>query len=108
MLNKNTVFCFTGKSPKPRHEMEAIATKAGASVTKTVTNQTTILVLADMNTQSAKAKRARANGIELIGPQTFFSMCSGTNNVAISKKEVKLEKELIIQETEKFDRKIVL
>ena len=69
---KNAVFCFTGKSPKPRKEMIAIANKAGAAVTQSVINMTTILVIADANSTSAKAQKARLIGIDLISPEQFF------------------------------------
>ena len=49
---KTAVFCFTGKSPKSRQEMEAIAIKTGASVTKSVNDKTTILVITDINSTS--------------------------------------------------------
>ena len=65
---KDAVFCFTGKSPKPRSIMEAIAIEAGASVTRSVTNRTTILVIADANSASSKANKALAAGIDLISP----------------------------------------
>lgn len=73
---KTAVFCFTGKSPKSRQEMEAIAIKAGASVTKSVNDRTTILVITDVNSTSSKAKKARANSIYMISPSQFFMMCS--------------------------------
>lgn len=81
-LNEDTgawldaVFCFTGKSPKTRTEMQAIAINAGASVTKTVTRGTTILVIADANSTSSKATKAREIGIDLISPEQFFDMCN--------------------------------
>ncbi len=77
MLNKNTVFCFTGKSPQSRSKMEAMAMEAGASITKSITSRTTILVLADIHSQSSKAKKARINGVSLITPEIFFIMCKG-------------------------------
>lgn len=73
---KNAVFCFTGKSPKPRTQMTAMAIDAGASVTKSVTRQTTILVIADPASTSSKARKAREIGIDLISPEQFFEMCS--------------------------------
>lgn len=74
----DAIFCFTGKAPKTRAEMESIAIKAGASVTKSITNSTTILVIADANSMSSKAKKARVNGIDLISPQQFFDLCNET------------------------------
>jgi len=72
---KEAVFCFTGKSPKTRVEMQAIALNAGAKVTKSVTNQTTILVIADASSKSIKAEKARSMEIDLISPSQFFMMC---------------------------------
>ena len=92
---KDAIFCFTGKSPKTRPEMEAMAIKAMAQVTKYVSNRTTILVIADANSMSSKAKKARLNGIALISPKQFFKMCASSpysvdplhynDNVKISK-----------------------
>lgn len=87
---KHAVFCFTGKSPKPRSEMEAIAIQAGTSVTKSVTNKTTVLVVADSWSKSAKTKKALSMGIDIISPEDFFEICNNkieidktiTNNVA--------------------------
>jgi len=107
MLNKNIVFCFTGKGPLTRDEMEATAIKAGASITKSVNNKTTILVIMDMNSQSTKAKKARELGIDLIGPNTFLAMCS-TGNYSTPKPEVKLEMKTIEAEVKRPLRKIVL
>lgn len=108
MLNKNMVFCFTGKGPLPRSEMTDIAIKAGASVTKSITNQTTTLVIMDMDSQSTKAKKARKNGIDLIGPKTFFAMCNITNHISI-KHEAELEQKIIEEQTKKpLLRKIIL
>lgn len=79
---KNAVFCFTGKSPKTRPEMESMAIEAGASVTKSITNKTTILVIADANSMSTKARKARENGIDLISPSQFFIMCQSIGATA--------------------------
>lgn len=75
------IFCFTGKSPKPRSEMEALAIKAGASVTKSITNETTILVIADPNSTSSKAIKARRERLDLISPEDFFEICNDTINL---------------------------
>jgi BRCT domain type II-containing protein len=69
------IFCFTGRCPKPRSEMEAIAIKVGASVTKSITQKTTVLVISDPNTISTKACKARAKGITMISPSKFFKIC---------------------------------
>lgn len=77
---KDVVFCFTGKSPKPRHTMTCIAIDAGASVTNTVLSYTTILVIADANSTSKKAEKAREMGIDLISPEQFFEICDFPNH----------------------------
>lgn len=86
-----TVFCFTGKSPKPRKEMEAIAIKAGASVTKSVNDRTTILVITDVNSSSSKAQKARAYAIDMISPSQFFMICSSITTSKDSNKINKLK-----------------
>lgn len=72
---KTAVFCFTGKSPKTRPEMEGIAINAGAQVTQSVNGKTTILVITDANSTSCKAENARDRGIDLISPSQFFMIC---------------------------------
>lgn len=89
---ENIIFCFTGKSPKTRTEMEFIATEAGASVTKSITNKTNILVIADPHSMSSKAKKARKTEICMISPEQFFGMCKsgtveGINSTVFVKKE---------------------
>lgn len=65
--------CFTGKSPKPRPEMSSLAKAAGASVINSVGDNTTILVIADTSSTSAKAIKARKLGIKLMSPEDFLS-----------------------------------
>lgn len=72
---KTAVFCFTGKAPLTRPELEFIAIDAGASVTKSVVGRTTILVIADANSTSVKATKARSMGIDLISPSQFIDIC---------------------------------
>lgn len=90
---KTAIFCFTGKAPKTRTEMESIAIQAGALVTKSITNKTTTLVIADANSMSSKARKARTNGIDLISPEQFFLMCNsisyGVDNIVVKKPEYK-------------------
>ena len=69
------VICFTGKSPRPRSEMAKLAEWMGASTTNSITSSTTILVIADKDSTSSKAVKARKAGIELILPEEFLTMC---------------------------------
>ena len=77
---KDVVFCFTGRSPKTRNEMVDIAIDAGASITISVCISTTILVIADANSKSQKAEKAREMGIDLISPEQFFEICDFPNH----------------------------
>jgi DNA ligase (NAD+) len=76
VFNGETI-CFTGKSPKPRPEMNSLAKAAGASVVSSVGSSTTILVIADINSISSKAIKARELGIKLMSPEDFLSNVSG-------------------------------
>lgn len=67
------IVCFTGKSPKPRSEMSRLAEAAGASVSSSIKSDTTILVIADINSTSSKAVKARELGIKLISPEYFLN-----------------------------------
>jgi len=82
MLN-DEVICFTGKSPKPRKEMMKIANRAGATVSNSITKKVTILVMADINSSSNKAVKARSMGIQLITPETFFQLANEKNTSTI-------------------------
>lgn len=111
---KDIIFCFTGKGPMSRNELTAIAIKAGASVSKSVTNTTTTLVISDMDSQSVKAKKARSLGIDLIGPQTFLAMCKAQNITSFAsalyfKQKVNKEIRIIEEQVKKpLVRKIIL
>lgn len=101
---KTAVFCFTGKSPKTRPEMEAIAINAGAQVTRSINKKTTILVIADANSMSSKAQKARDIGIDLISPSHFFMMCDPilTTNGNYKTNQVQIKKpKLTTKPTEK-------
>lgn len=67
------VLCFTGKSPKPRSEMQSLAQSAGGSISNSVSSKTTILVIADIDSTSSKAIKAREFGIRLMSPGDFLS-----------------------------------
>ena len=69
---KGETICFTGKSPKTRPEMSQLAESAGASVSNSVNANTTILVIADTDSMSSKAVKARKRGIRLILPEDFL------------------------------------
>ncbi len=66
--------CFTGSSQKPRSELEALATGAGAEVKKSVGKKLTYLVMADPNSNSSKAQAARKNGTTCISEEQFLEL----------------------------------
>lgn len=66
--------CFTGKSTKPRAELERLASEAGGTVKNSVGKGLTYLVLADANSTSSKAQAARKNGTECLSEEKFLQM----------------------------------
>lgn len=73
--------CFTGELQCSIHgrsigrEMaQALATQAGCEVANSVTKKLDILVVADPNTQSGKAKKARDYGIRILAESVFWRM----------------------------------
>lgn len=71
--------CFTGElqcrhegHPISRQLAEELATKAGLVVMDSVTRACDLLVLADPNSQSGKAKRARQYGIRVMQEAVFW------------------------------------
>ena len=68
------VFVLTGKMVHPRsyyvEKIEAAGGKEGSSVN----SKTDYLVIADVNSQSSKAKKARELGTKLISPEELEKM----------------------------------
>lgn len=62
------VFVLTGKMPKKRNEYEAMITSKGGIVAGSVSKNTDYLVIADVNSTSSKAEKARKLGTMLISP----------------------------------------
>lgn len=62
------VFVLTGKMPKKRNEYEAMITSKGGIVADSVSKNTDYLVIADVNSTSSKAEKARKLGTKLISP----------------------------------------
>jgi DNA polymerase-3 subunit epsilon len=73
--------CFTGElrsringEPISRDIAEALAEQAGLAVASSVTKKLDMLVVADPNTQSGKAKKARQYGIRIVAESVFWPM----------------------------------
>ena len=71
--------CFTGDlaatiggDPVSREQAETLAIAAGLTVAKSVTKKTDLLVLADPNSMSGKAKKAREYGTTLMAEAVFW------------------------------------
>jgi len=77
--------CFTGELQSTiqgqmitREFAEKLARDAGLNVLNTVNKKLDILVVADPNTQSGKAKKARAYGIRILSDNVFWRMINIT------------------------------
>jgi len=69
-------FCFTGAMSRPRKELENMALDAGAEIKKSVSAGLTHLVMADPESTSTKAQKARELGTQCISEDTFKEMCN--------------------------------
>lgn len=75
--NKESLsFVLTGKMEQPRSYYEEIINKAGHKVVGSVSKNTAYLVIADVNSTSSKAKKAREVGTKLISPDELVAMFS--------------------------------
>ena len=64
---KKKVFCFTGKLELlTRNEARSYVQRAGYSWTTDVTREVDYIVMADPNSTSIKARKARALGIKIL------------------------------------------
>ena len=68
-------FCFTGAAARPRKELWGLVEKNGGIVHENMKKDTTFLVLADPNSTSSKAVKARKQGTTLISEEDFVKMC---------------------------------
>ena len=70
-------FCFTGAMEYKRKDLQAMVTAHGGTNLDSVTKNLASLVIADPNSASGKAKKARELGITLISPEQFLEMVNG-------------------------------
>ena len=70
-------FCFTGAMKYKRKDLQDMVTAQGGTNLDSVTKNLTYLVIADPNSTSGKAKKARELGITLISPEQFLEMVNG-------------------------------
>lgn len=69
-------FCFTGAASMPRKELWALVEKNGGIVHESMKKDTDVLVLADVNSTSSKAVKARKQGTTLLNEEDFVKMCT--------------------------------
>ena len=70
--------CFTGTlETMGRKEAQKLAESVGFEVKGGVTKGLTYLVIADPNSQSSKARKARELGTKLLSEKEFLDMCKG-------------------------------
>lgn len=67
-------FVLTGKMPKKRSEYEALIKAAGGKVAGSVSKNTDYLVIADVDSTSSKAEKARELGTKLISPDELENL----------------------------------
>lgn len=68
--------CFTGSLSIPRGKASELAEQAGFEVKSSVTKGLTYLVMADPNSTSSKAQKARKLGTAVIGETEFMKLVS--------------------------------
>lgn len=66
--------CFTGTMSRSREDCHHLASQYGLIVQESVTKKLDILVVADQNTESTKAKKARENSVRIINEDAFFDL----------------------------------
>jgi len=67
-------FCFTGAADRPRKELHKLVDDNGGVVSDSVDSTLNYLVIADPNSTSAKANKARRLGTKLITETEFLAM----------------------------------
>ena len=69
-------FCFTGAMETQRDVLMQMAVDKGGEAKKAVSKGLTYLVIADPNSGTVKAKKAREAGVQCISEKEFLAMCS--------------------------------
>jgi DNA polymerase-3 subunit epsilon len=73
-LHAGDAVCITGTTATPRDELEARAASAGLRVTSAVSRKTRLVVAADPDSESTKARRARELGVPVVAEAVFVAM----------------------------------
>jgi DNA ligase (NAD+) len=70
-------FCFTGTLGRPRKELEKMVEERGGTLLSGVTKELNFLVMADPNSGSSKAQKAKKFGTECLDEAQFMAMVEG-------------------------------
>lgn len=73
-LHADDAVCITGNTQMPRGKLEARAAEAGLRVTSAVSRKTRLVVAADPDSESSKARRARELNVPIVAEQVFIAM----------------------------------
>ncbi len=68
---------FTGKSSRTRAELQALVIENGGTCPSSVSSKVQYLVMADPNSTSTKANKARSMGVKIISEETLMQMIEG-------------------------------
>lgn len=74
-------FVMTGKMKHTRDYYEGLIEKAGGKIASAVSKATDFLVIADVYSQSSKAKKARELGTKLISPEELEAITAQNNEI---------------------------
>jgi len=67
-------FCFTGALGRPRKELEQMVESRGGTLLSGVTKDLNFLVMADPNSGSSKAEKAKKYGTQCLNEEQFMAM----------------------------------
>jgi len=93
-----TTVCFTGAMKYPRSSCEAFASRAGLVVLDRVTKQLDILVVADPDSQSNKARKAREYGTRIMSESAFFSLLGDVGELESEPESTRFELETSVDD----------
>jgi DNA polymerase-3 subunit epsilon len=91
-----TTICFTGSMKYSRQKCIAIATAAGLVNVDRVSKSLDILVVADPDSQSSKAMKAKKYGLRIIAATAFFELI-GDDGYALAEEAPELEVDLTFE-----------
>ena len=71
-------FCFTGALSRPRKELEQMVEAAGGTLLSGVTKDLKYLVMADPESGSSKAQKAKQYGTQCLDEAAFLALVART------------------------------